>query len=132
MTAPIPPSRLDLHVRAPTLEALFVQAAQSMLALAGATAKSGVLIRRPVEVRGADYPSLLLAWLRELLAWMELEDRVFQDFVVVTLSPLRLHILASGGLCERVERRLNLELGLEIVIRQTAEGYETTIPFHAG
>jgi hypothetical protein len=63
---------------------------------------------------------------------MDLEDRVFQEFVVVTLSPMRLHALAAGGLCERVERRLTLELGLEIVIRETADGYETTIPFRAG
>jgi SHS2 domain-containing protein len=119
-------------VRAPTLEALFVQAAEETMTLAGASAKRGVLIRRPVEVRGADYPSLLLAWLRELLAYVELEDRVFHEFVMVTLSPLRLHAQMAGGLCERVERRLTLELGLEIVIRQTAAGYETTIPFRVG
>jgi hypothetical protein len=39
-----------LHLQAPTLEALFVQAALEMNALAGASAKRTVLIRRPVEI----------------------------------------------------------------------------------
>lgn len=122
-------SGLVLHVRAPTLEALFVQAAQETYSLVGATAKRDVILRRALEVRGEDYASLLLAWLRELLASTTNEDRVFYDFTVVMLSPLRLRAQLIGGLKERVERRLTIELGLEIVIRHTADGFEVTIPF---
>jgi SHS2 domain-containing protein len=127
-----PPASLVLHLQTATLEELFVRAAQDMYALAGASAKRTVLIRRPVEVRGEDYPTLLLAWLRELLTYTENEDRVFYDFTIELLSPLRLHAHAVGGLKDRVERKLALELGLEITIRQTASGYETTIPFQGG
>lgn len=130
MSDPAPASSgLVLHVRAPTLEALFVQAAQELYSLVGASAKRGVILRRPMDVRGEDHASLLLAWLRELLACLTNEDRVFYDFTVVMLSPLRLHAQLIGGLRERVERRLTIELGLEIVIRSTADGFEATIPF---
>ena len=78
-----------------------------------------------------DYATLLLAWLRAILAYSDLEDRVFVDFTIVNLSPLRLTALAAGGLRERLQRRLTLEQGLEIVIRETAEGFETTIPLRA-
>ncbi len=130
MSEPAPASSsLDLHVRAATLEALFVQAAQDMYSLVGASAKPDVILRRTLEVRGEDHASLLLAWLRELLAFTSLEDRVFYDFTVIMLSPLRLRAQLIGGLKERVERRLTIELGLEIVIRHTADGFEATIPF---
>ncbi|MBP7691086.1 MAG: archease [Anaerolineales bacterium] len=123
--------RLELRLRAATLEALFVEAAREMVALTGGRAKPEVLIRRPMEVRGEDYATLLLAWLRAILAYSDLEDRVFVDFTIVNLSPLRLTALAAGGLRERLQRRLTLEQGLEIVIRETAEGFETTIPLRA-
>lgn len=126
---PAPLERLDLTVQAPTLEALFIEAARGMVNLAGARAKRGVLIRRAVEVRGEDAASLLLAWLRQLLAYSELEDRVFYDFSIVSLSALRLSAQAVGGLCEQIARPLTLELGLEISLRQTPEGYTVTIPF---
>lgn len=126
-----PSGGLVLHLRAPTLEALFTLAAREMYALARASAKRSVVLRRPVEVRGEDHATLLLAWLRELLTYTSNEDRVFYEFAIVSLSPLRLQAQVIGGLREQVERKLHLELGLEIVIRQTPEGYETVIPFSA-
>lgn len=128
---PAEPARLELQLQAATREALFLEAARQMVALAGTRVKPGMVIRRPVEVRGDDYASLMLAWLREILSYSDLEDRAFLDFTIITLSPRRLSAYLMGGLQAHVERRLTIELGLEIVIRETAAGFETTIPIRA-
>lgn len=126
-----PVSDLTLHLHAPTLEELFVESARRMVALAGAEAKAGVTLHRTVDVRSEDPPSLLLAWLRELLQYTDNEDRVFTEFTIELLTPQRVLAQVRGGLKHHVARRLTLQLGLEIDIRHGPQGYETTIPFQA-
>jgi SHS2 domain-containing protein len=124
------PTPFLLQVQAPTLEVLFVEAAQRMVQLAEVSRKPTMTIRRPVDVRGEDYPTLLLAWLRELLTFMDFEDRVFTEFEIVQLSPIRLHAHAVGGIKQAPpQHKLVLALGIEIFIRQTPEGYWVEIPF---
>lgn len=123
-----PPERVIVRVQAATLEELFVEAARALLNLAEARVKPDVRLRRSIDVRGDDAASLLLAWLRQLLEYGDLEDRVFYDFTIVTLSARRLQAEAAGGLREYQARRLTLELGLEILIRQTGDGFDTSFP----
>ncbi len=125
-----PPTTYLLQVQAPTLEALFMEAAQRMVQLAEVSRKPTMTIRRPVDVRGEDYATLLLAWLRELLTFMDFEDRVFTEFEIIQLSPIRLHAQAVGGIKHGPpQHKLVLELGIEIFVRQTPEGYSVEIPF---
>lgn len=129
MSAKHPAEALTLHVQASTLEALFVEAACRMVALAGAEVKPGIALRRTMDVRGEDHASLMLAWLRELLMYMDNEDRVFTDFTVELLTPGRLLAEARGGLKQTIARRLSLPLGLEVAVRHGPAGFEVSLPF---
>ena len=118
-----------LHVWAGTREALFVEAARGMYALVGAETAPTADLRRQIELTAEDYESLLVAWLQELLYYTEAEGVVFGEFRVQALSPSHLWAEAWGGVVERLDKVIKAVTYHNLSIRQTAEGYETTIVF---
>jgi SHS2 domain-containing protein len=118
-----------LQVWAPTLEALFVDAARGMYALAGAKARPGLGSRRRVELEAQDYESLLVAWLQELLYYTETDGWVFDEGRIEALEPERLRAEVSGAPAERLGKVIKAVTYSDLHLRQTADGYETTIVF---
>ena len=118
-----------LHVWAPTMEALFVDAAKGMYALAGVAAATRPTARRHIELSADDYESLLVAWLQELLFFTESEGQVFDDFRIISLSATRLSAEAAGGRPERLDKVIKAVTFHNLSIRPTAVGYETTLVF---
>lgn len=118
-----------LHVWAPTLEELFVEAARGMYALASAQARPGAAVRRRVELAAEDHESLLVAWLQELLYVTESEELVFTAFHVERLDATQLRAEIEGGPTARLDKAIKAVTYHNLKISQTAEGYETTIVF---
>ena len=117
-----------LEVWAPTLEALFVDAAHGMYALAG-TAPGAATLTRRIELNGDDYESLLVAWLGELLYLTESEGVVFNNFRMELLTPTHLQAEASGGPGRHPEKVIKAVTYHNLRVRRTEAGYATTIVF---
>ncbi|HZY30899.1 MAG TPA: archease [Candidatus Methylomirabilis sp.] len=78
----------DVGIRAwgDTLEELLARAARGMFALMIAPGTARPAQRLPVEARGVDLPSLLVAWLNELLYQCEAEEWAPADVRVLAVA----------------------------------------------
>jgi len=120
-----------LHVWAATLEALFVDAARGMQALAGVSAETGggANATRRVVLEAADAESLLVAWLQELLYLGEAEGRVFDPIAIETLTPTRLQARVRGRETGSTIRDIKAVTFHNLAIRPIEGGYEATLVF---
>ena len=118
-----------LRVSAPTREALFVDAAQGMYALAGARAAAGPAVRLTVELTDEDYELLLTAWLQEWLYYTETQQLVFDGFEIDRLTPFELRGAASGRPTEHLDKLIKAVTYHNLRIEARDDGYEVTIVF---
>ena len=118
-----------LDVWAPSLEALFVEAARGMYALAGAALGEGPRTRRAISLAAGDAESLLVAWLQELLYFTESEGLAFDEFRVDHLSAERLEAEAAGAAAPHLEKVIKAVTYHNLAIRATEAGYAVTIVF---
>ncbi len=120
-----------LHVWAPTLAELFVDAARGMYALTGAlVVNPGAAARRTVEVRADhDDEALLVSWLQELLYLTESESLIFDDFHIETLTPDHLRATVVGTPGSRPEKVIKAVTYHALSLRPTEAGYAVTIVF---
>ncbi len=126
-----------LHVWAPDLPGLFLEAAQGMYALAGAQPRevtgtheaSGV--GRRLEIQGADAESLLVAFLSELLYAQEQENLLLEvsDLQILPGDPWRLIAVAKPRPLHRLVKVIKAVTFHNLAIRQSERGYETEIVF---
>ena len=117
----------SLEVWAPTLAALFVDAAQGMYALAGARPAPGAGERQRVECQGDDYEVLLVGWLQEWLYRTEMHNQVFEAFQIDRLTPTGLSGSAVGRPTERLDKLIKAATYHNLKIEATAEGFAATI-----
>ncbi len=108
---------------------LFRNAALAMYALMGQTEQAGPEVQRHIEVEGTDYPSLLVAWLNELLFYTEVNGEVFRDVEIVHLTPERLEANVRGFVGDVEVSKIKAATYHELDIRETPEGVEATIVF---
>jgi SHS2 domain-containing protein len=118
-----------LHVWAPSLEELFVEAARGMYALAGAQARPGAAVRRRVELAAEDHESLLVAWLQELLYYTESEELAFTDYRIERLDATHLRAEVEGGPMEQLTKIIKAVTYHNLKINRTPDGYEATLVF---
>jgi SHS2 domain-containing protein len=119
----------SLKVWAPTREALFVDAAQGMYALAGARAAPGPGERGTIECEAEDYETLLVTWLQEWLFHTDMDGQVFEAFQIEQLTPTRLLGSAVGRPVDHLDKLIKAVTYHNLKIEATAEGFETTIVF---
>ncbi len=126
-----------LHVWAPDLPGLFLEAAQGMYALSGAqpgeaaaTHEASGTARR-LEIQGADAESLLVAFLSELLYAQEQENLLLEvsDLQILPGDPWRLIAMAKPRPVLRLVKAIKAVTFHNLAIRQTEQGYETEIVF---
>ena len=118
-----------LHVWAPTLETLFVEAAVGMYALAGAQPGEAAPERRPVAVSAEDIEALLVTWLQELLYLTESEGLIFSSYRLDGFTPTTLRAEVHGSPAGRLAKAIKAVTYHNLKIEQTARGYEVTIVF---
>jgi SHS2 domain-containing protein len=118
-----------LEVWAPTLEALFVEAARGMYALAGAVPAQAERTRRPIRLAAGDAESLLVAWLQELLYLTESEGLAIDEFNIASLSAERLEAEVVGAPAQHLEKVIKAVTYHNLAIRASEAGFTVTIVF---
>lgn len=89
------PADIGLRAFGGSLEELFSNAALAMLSIAGAESTTGD-IEYPLKAAGSDYESLLVAWLSEVLYWLDAKGIGFRSFHVTLLHPDRIEAVGLG------------------------------------
>jgi SHS2 domain-containing protein len=117
-----------LEVWAPTLEALFVEAARGMYALAGAV-PGAACETRPIALTAGDAEALLVTWLQELLYFTESEGLVFDEFRLGHLSPQRLEAEVAGAPAVHLDKVIKAVTYHNLAIRESEAGLRVTLVF---
>ncbi len=118
-----------LQVQAPTLETLFLEAAQGMYALAGARPVPGAGQRVAVALQGGDAEALLVAWLQEWLYYTETQGLVFDDFQIEALASTALRGSARGRPAAQLDKLIKAVTYHNLKIEAWESGYRVTIVF---
>lgn len=110
-------------------KALFRNAALAMYAMMGKKQATGPRVSREVTVEAVDYPSLLVAWLNELLFYSEVHAEVFDEVEVHHISPERIEATVQGYEGKTELSKIKAATYHELEIRKTPEGVEATVVF---
>lgn len=117
-----------LQVWAPTLEALFAQAAMGMYALAGTRLNQGWREKRKLHLEAGDAESLLVAFLSELVFLGEQENLGFDRFEIeIEGNALRAKIEGAPMATRKKEIKAVTYHNMEI--RPGTRGLEVEIVF---
>jgi SHS2 domain-containing protein len=117
----------SLRVWAPTLPALFVDAARGLYALAGARAAPGEGERQAFDCQAEDYEMLLVSWLQEWLYRTEMHNQVFESFQIDRLTPTQLSGSAVSRAAEHLDKLIKAVTYHNLKIETTPAGFEATI-----
>lgn len=90
------PADIGFRAFGATLEDLFAQAAVAMLSIACDLAPVAPRIEYELSAGGADYESLLVNWLSEVLYWFDGKRIVLRELQVTHLAPDSIRALARG------------------------------------
>jgi len=112
---------------------LFVNAALGMFSLMVTLETVAAREHRTIRCEARDREGLLVAWLSELLYYVDAEELLFSRFTVQSLSSTQ---ISAGAFGEPIDRsRHDLHFGVKAVTRhmlrlaETADGYEARILF---
>jgi len=108
---------------------LFRNAALAMYALMGNMERTGPSVEYEIEVEGVDYPSLLVAWLNELLFYTEVNGEVFTEIDIRELSPQHLKAKVRGFVGNVEVSKIKAATYHELEIQETPDGVMATIVF---
>jgi len=123
------PSDWKIRVWGTDYADLFRNAALAMYALMGRIRKTGPEVERRLAVEGMDYPSLLVAWLSELLFYSEVNGEIFTDVTFHTLSPHRLEASVRGFVGTAEANKIKAVTYHDLEIREGENGLEATVVF---
>ena len=118
----------ELHVWAPDLKNLFMQAAAGMYTLSGTVLDPGDRIVREIQLDAPDSESLLVSFLAELLFWGESEDLGFDEFSI-RLVDGKVEGEVRGGRIAAQEKEIKAVTYHQLEIQKTATGLEVNIVF---
>jgi SHS2 domain-containing protein len=99
-----------------------------MITLAGARLANGPRVKRRVEVEAADVESLLVAFLSEILYFMEQEHVAF-DFFNIQITEPTLRAEMEGAPLLSLTKAIKAVTFHNLNIRRTDRGYEVEIVF---
>ncbi len=117
-----------LEVRTPDIAGLFQQAALGMNWLMGLTLEPDLRIEHRITASAADYESLLVAFLNEILFEMEVNSTGF-DIFDVQLDGFNLVANLEGAPLKTIKKTIKAVTYHNLKIHQTRDGFETTIVF---
>ncbi len=115
-------------VNAESLEQLFLRSAKGMYALAGIETDQSSQVVRVIALSAIDLESLLVAFLSELLFFIDEEQTAFHDFAFdLTSSSLKCSM--TGSLITAIAKPIKAVTFHNLQIRSTANGFEVTLVF---
>lgn len=140
LTTPQPPFEQIEHTadagivaHGATLAELFQNAAAGMFSLMVGPGTVRDSLRREVAVEGRDVEGLLVAWLAELLFYVDAEELLFSRFDISRIDERHIAATAFGEPIDRA--RHELRLGVKAVTRhmldvaREPDGYRATVLF---
>ena len=117
-----------LHVWGEDLNSLFIQAARGMFAWMGVERGKGEPVMRRIRLQAGDPESLLVAFLSDLLFYLEDERLAFEPAEVrIEDSNLTAHLAGLPAAEQRKE--IKAVTYHRLAIQQTSGRYEVTITF---
>lgn len=111
------------------LAELFANAAFGMACQLADVGDVQLTVQHSVALEAYDVETLLVAWLGELLYLGERDGCVFVEFDVSEIGPTRLVAQVRGGVAHTHRSHIKAVTFSGLEIRQTGDGYETTIVF---
>lgn len=118
-----------LIVRGATFAALLKNAALGMLHLLGASPAGEERHRREIRLTARDPESLLVTWLEELLYGIETTGVTYTAFDIETSEGPALVARIEEAPSTPPRKQIKAVTFNELSIKQTPEGYETTVVF---
>lgn len=118
----------ELHVWAPNLRELFVQAATGMYQLSGTVLAGEARVTRKLELDAPDPEALLVSFLSELLYWGETEEFGFDEYDV-QVAVGQVHGEVRGSRIAVQEKEIKAVTFHQMEIRESAIGFEVNIVF---
>jgi len=124
------PSDLELWVWGRDRKELFINAARGMLNYTAPSGGAGPPLRRRVHLTASNQEELLIAWLNELLFFLETGEERYRSFLITGLSDRELQAKLEGVKL-RPEERLGPEIKgatyHQLFIRKTESGWKAHI-----
>lgn len=118
-----------IRVWGDSLEELFANAAYGMAHQITELEDVEITTESEINLEAEDVELLLVEWLSELLYLGEREDVVFIEFDMEKVTPTALQAVARGGHIVEHQGHIKAVTFSELDIRNTDEGYETTVVF---
>ena len=119
-----------LRVFGRDLAQLLVHAAEGMASLlVEEPAAIATGEERHVELAAGDAESLLVEWLSELAYWAEMEQLIFTQFELSTVTPTHLEATVRGGRAPELQKHIKAVTYHNLAITQTEAGLEATVVF---
>jgi SHS2 domain-containing protein len=131
----------SVRVWAQDLPSLFAEAARGMNFLSGTRMSNGPRVKRTFETESPDAESLLVAFLSELVYCQEQEKLAFDRFEIEVKKLARsssgaavskgktLKVEMEGAQVSSVDKAIKAVTYHNLQIRETEQGFETTIVF---
>jgi SHS2 domain-containing protein len=118
---------VGFRVRGSTLPELFENAARALMSFT--TGQPAPAEQRAVEVRGEDYPSLLVAWLNEVLYLFDSGELAPAAFHIHSLESTRLTATIEGSRRRDESWRLIVKAVTyhQIEVKETDGGWEAAV-----
>lgn len=117
-----------IRVWAPSLPALFSEAARGMNALSGAKPGPGTRVSRTFRAEAPDLESLMVSFLSELVWAVEQEKLVFDIFRVILKGTI-LKVVMSGAPILSINKSIKAVTYHKMQISQKENGYQVEIVF---
>ncbi|MGC8856168.1 MAG: archease [Anaerolineae bacterium] len=119
-----------LQVWGADLPELFAEAARGMITLAGARLAEGPRVKRTVKIEAPDVESLLVAFLSEVLFFMEQEHLGFDSFqIVIEREGQTVQAEMAGAPLLSLTKAIKAVTFHNLNVRRTKRGYEVEIVF---
>lgn len=118
-----------LQVSGADFSALLHNAAQGMLELMRAEAGPGPGVKKVIRLQAHDPESLLVAWLEELLFFIEVHGVTFTSFEVQVDGYTQLTADVNEVPLQRVEKEIKAVTYHNLKIQKDQAGFTTTIVF---
>lgn len=118
-----------IRVKGKDLESLFQNAALGMLHLIQASSRPGETITKRIELRATDDETLLVAFLEELLFYMETNNVNFIGIDVLNVKNGNLTATVREEPLAQMIKEIKAVTFYDLKIEATDKGYITTIVF---
>jgi len=111
------------------LKEVFENSAEAMMSVICQIKRIGDSVTKEMEVTGDNEKDLLLNWLQELIARVDIENLFFSKFEITEISPTKLRAVVQGEEADpaKGETVVKAVTYYKFMFEKTKEGYKATV-----